>query len=96
MRPSQGFGEQGNMPIYFQGTKEKLYTELGTEISTINNNNNNSNKKSDVLYVWNEPVQWVTLQALKWKHSIVESANIIPGLPHLVICYGQNVEKLTG
>ena len=33
---------------------------------------------------------------MKWKHSIVETANIRPRLPYLMICYSQNVEKLTG
>ena len=35
----------------------------------------------------------VALLALKWKHSVVESADTSPGLPHLVICYSQNVER---
>ena len=34
------------------------------------------------------------LLALECKHSIVESANTNNGLPHLVICYSLNVERI--
>ena len=66
--------------------------------------NTNKTKTLQVIWqkhVWNDCLIFIideeaSLLALKWKHSIDESAytGTSPGLPYLVISYSQNVEKL--